>query len=348
MKIQSFTSPRTISACLVTLFMSWAAFAQSGAQTQEKSKPNISEAEAKAANAINSAPNPEAKLTAAEAFVKKYPKSAVRLEVLQYVAGEIPQASDPAQELALAERFQKAFPGEEEQKIIRPVVINAYVGAKRIDDAFNLAATVLAQQPDHISLLSMLALAGTEEAKRQNLKYVTQTQQYGLKAIEIIEADKKPASISDAAWANQKTMLPRLYQVMGIVALLNGNRADGKARLEKAIALNPTEPFSYIMMGSIVNEDYQQLAQTYKSMPDSKLKQDTLKKATELLDQVIDVYAHAVAAAEGKPEFQQLREQVLQDLTTYYKYRNNQSTDGLQQLIDKYKAPAKPLQITNP
>lgn len=338
MKIQYLTWPRLISACLLTLCMTWAALAQ----TQDKSKPNISDDEAKAANAINSAPNPEAKLTAAEAFGKKYPKSAIRLEVLRYVAGETSNAGDAAQELALAERLRNAFPGEEELKIIQPVMVHAYVGAKRIDDAFNLAATVLAQQPDNIWVLSMLAFAGTEEAKRQNLKYVTQTQQYGLKAIELIEADKKPANFPDAAWANQKAMLPRLYQVMGVIALISGNRAEAKTRLEKALALDPAEPFSHVLIGSMVNEEYQQLAQTHMSMPESKMKEDTLKKATELLDKVIDIYAHAVAAAEGKPEYQQIREQVLQDLTAYYKFRNKQSTEGLQQLIDKYKTPAKP------
>ena len=30
----------------------------------------------------------------------------------------------------------------------------------------------------------------------------------------------------------------------------------------------------------------------------------------------------------------------MQPLTAYYKYRHNGSTDGMQQLIDKYKKPA--------
>jgi len=35
-------------------------------------------------------------------------------------------------------------------------------------------------------------------------------------------------------------------------------------------------------------------------------------------------------------------EQVMESVTPYYKYRHNRSTAGLQELIDKYKTPAKP------
>jgi hypothetical protein len=61
-----------------------------------------------------------------------------------------------------------------------------------------------------------------------------------------------------------------------------------------------------------------------------------------MLDNVIEAYAHAVALAESNPNLQQVRQQYLQDLEAYYKYRHHNSTEGMQQLIDKYKTPAKP------
>jgi hypothetical protein len=48
------------------------------------------------------------------------------------------------------------------------------------------------------------------------------------------------------------------------------------------------------------------------------------------------MYAQAVAMSEGKTGFEQMHEQLLASLTGYYKYRKG-STDGMQQLIDKYK-----------
>jgi hypothetical protein len=57
------------------------------------------------------------------------------------------------------------------------------------------------------------------------------------------------------------------------------------------------------------------------------------------LDEVIELYAHAIGLSEGNAVYQQLHDQLLQDLEAYYKYRHNGSTDGLQQLIGKYKKP---------
>lgn len=330
----------SLAACVGSAV--FALFVTSTTHGQDKNKPKISEAEAKAASAVNTAPDAAAKLAMATEFVKKYPKSTARLELAWYVAGQIADVKDAAQRLALAEGFQKAFTGDKELEAIRTVIIGAYVESKRIDDAFSLAATVLAQQPENVGVLSQMTIAGTGEAKRQNPKYAAQSLQYGLKAIELIEANKKPANFDETAWASQKAMLPHLYQNMAILSLVNGNAAAARTHLEKAVTLNPSEPFNYVLLGSIVNDEYQKLAQTYKSMPESKEKEETLRSASELLDKVIDLYAHAVAASEGKPEYQQLHDQIMQDLTPYYKYRHNQSTDGLRQLIDKYKTPAKP------
>jgi len=57
------------------------------------------------------------------------------------------------------------------------------------------------------------------------------------------------------------------------------------------------------------------------------------------MDEVIEFFAHAVGLSEGKAAYQQLHDQILQDLQAYYKYRHGGSIDGLQQLIDKYKMP---------
>ena len=305
-------------------------------------KPKVSEGESKALTAISSAPDPQAKLAAAREFVKKYPKSASRPEVSGYLAGQIDQVKDGAQKLALAETYQQIFSTENELETIRPIILDAYFDAKRNDEAFALAASILAKQPENVFILSRMLIAGTDEAKRSNPKYVATSQQYGLKAIELIEANKKPPDMNDAAWEKQKALLPVLYQNTAILALMTGNSAEAKSRLEKAVTLDPAEAFNYVLLGSIANDEYQKLAEIQKSMPSGPQKTEALKRATEMMDKVIDFYAHGVAASEGKPEYKQIHDQLLQDLTPYYKYRHNQSTDGLQELIDKYKTPPKP------
>jgi tetratricopeptide (TPR) repeat protein len=350
MRSKSLILLRVVSAFSLAVWIGSSAFAQVPGYPQPSEspkpaatdKPQPSEEEAKAANAINAEPDAAAKLAAADKFVKKYPKSTVRLDVARYVASQIAQVADAAQKLLLAENFQKVFTADNEREVIQPVVFDAYFAAQRTDDAFNLAASVLAKQPDNVGVLTQLTIAGTEEAKRRNPKYIPQSMQYGLKAIDIIEVNKKPARLDEQTWDSLKAMLPHLYQSVGILSMASGKLAEAKPRFEKAAALNPAEPFNYVMLGSIADDEYQKVAESYKTMPEGKPKEEALKKATDLMDKVIDLYARAVGTSEGRPEYKQLHDQILQDVTPYYKYRHRGSTEGLQQLIDKYKVPAKP------
>ena len=331
-----------LALIVVVSILSLSAQATVSSSLQENGKPKLSPDEAKAVAAINSAVDAPAKLTAAEAFVKKYPQSTARLSVANYIAGQIGQVSDAAQKLSLAEKFQKIFTEEKELNAVGPVILDAYIAANRLDDAFDLASKILAKNPEDLRVLLQTMNAGAEAAKRQNSKYAAQSLQYGLKAIELIEADKKPVDLDDASWAKQKTVLPRLYQQAGILALFSGNSAEAKTRLEKAATLDPNDPMNQLLIAGLLDEEYQKMAQTYQQMPASQQKGEMLKRINEQLDKTIDAYAHAVGLSTGRAEYQQLQTQALQNLTPYYKYRHNQSIEGLQPLIDKYKMPAKP------
>ena len=52
---------------------------------------------------------------------------------------------------------------------------------------------------------------------------------------------------------------------------------------------------------------------------------------------MIETYARAAGLATGRAEYQTLLQQVIPDLTAYYKYRHNQSIKGLQQLINRFR-----------
>ena len=336
MKTRSFLS-RALLLCSFVLMIH--TFVTARAITSQDNKTKISDAEAKAVKALEAAPDINAKVAAAEEFVKKYPKSNARQHVAEYVADQILGVAEPNQQLALAQKFQTVFTEKAEANAIKPALIGAYLQLNRVDEAFATGASHLANNGEDIQVLVVLAIAGVEQAKNRNPKYMPASQQYGAKAIELLEGDKKPANMDAALWGKQKAMLPHLYQELAVVSLLQQNPTDAQVKLEKAMKLNPGDPFTYVLLGSITNDEYQKVAQAFKSMPDSKAKDEMLQKATALLDKVIDQYAHAVGLAEGKPQYQQLHDTLLPDLGAYYKYRHNNSSDGLQKLIDSYKTP---------
>lgn len=312
------------------------------AQNAETPGPKLSEEEAKAVSTINTAPDARGKLTAATEFFKKYPKSEARKQIAEYVANQIAQVADAPTKLTLAEEFQKVFSAAEEVDLIRPALVDAYVKSNRIDDAFSTGSALLVKNPEDVFVLVLLTFAGTEEAKKRNPKFVTQSLQYGEKAIELIEADKKPATIDATTWGTYKGMLAQLYQQSGALLLISGKQPEAKSKLEKAIEADPKEPSSYVLLGYVINDEYINLATKYKAMPEGPDKEATLKTVEGMMDKMIDLYARAVGLATGRPEYQSLVQQVMPDLTSYYKYRHNQSVEGLQQLIDKYKTATTP------
>lgn len=333
------TTVAVVCACWVTAAPALATPAYSPYTVQDKSKQAVaSEGEQKALAKIEASPDVAAKLVAAGEFIKKYPKSTLRSKVVSYVAQEVGKIADGTQRITQLESLLTVFKEPTDADVINPILVDSYFSANRWDDGFRVASTYLAKNPNDLAVLTQVTIEGVEQAKKSNPKFVPQSQQYGIKAIEIIEAGKKPDAFDDARWSEYQTRwLPTLYQSLGMLSLMTGNKPDARAKLDKAVSLNASEPFSYVLLGTLVNEEYQQLAQQHKTLSPGPLRDTVLKQAHDKLDEVIELYAHAIGLSEGNPAYQQLHDQLLQDLQAYYKYRHSGSTDGLEQLIAKYK-----------
>jgi tetratricopeptide (TPR) repeat protein len=313
------------------------------AQGGTNAKPNISQDEQNLAQKITSAPDAAAKLTAAGDLIKKHPKTAIRGQVAQEIASKIQDVQDATQKLALAQQFQTIFNDPADEEFVGPVVIDAYADANQLDEAFTKGADFLARHPESLRVLVSLLSVGTEQAKKQNAKFIDQSIRYGSQAIALAEANKKPASFDDASWQQFKTVtLPSMYQSVGLLYMLKGASAEAKANYTKASQVAPSDPFNFVMIAALLNDEYQAAAKAYQAMAAGAPKEAQLKKVEALLDTVIDAYARAVALSEGNAQLAQVRQQYLQDLENYYKYRHNNSTTGMQQLIDKYKPAPKP------
>ncbi|HET6978321.1 MAG TPA: hypothetical protein VFI24_18460 [Pyrinomonadaceae bacterium] len=292
--------------------------------------------EADALKAITLATNPTTKLTAAEDFIAKFPNSTARLSVAETIATELRKIKNGTVALALLERAQAIFKQDNEREIFKPVALEIYTIGNRPDDAFALAADLLAKNPDDVHVLMLITLVGTEEARKRNRKYSDISLQYGLKAIALLEANQKPPDVADHIWALQRGNLDKLYQQTAILYLAAGNTQEATVRLTKASRLSPRDPSNFALLARIINADYLVQNEAYEAMTDGKSKEETRKKLDTLLDSIIDAYARAAGLATGRVEYQALLQQVIPDLTAYYKYRN-QSTKGLKQLIDRYR-----------
>ena len=289
-------------------------------------QPVRAQTEADALAAIKLATNPTTKLAAAEDFIAKFPQSRERVDVAKQIAAELSKIKNGAVALALLERAQAVFTTTEERELLKPVALTAYVLGNRTDEAFALAAEILAKNPNDLAVLVPMTQLGADEARKRNRKYADVSLQDGLKAIALLEVEKKTESLG------------QLYQQTAILYLATGNTQEAKSRLEKATTLSPQDPGNFALLGRVINADYVAQLKTYDSLPEGNTKQETASQLKSMLDRVIDNYARAAALATGRAEYQTLLQQVIPDLTTYYKQRNDGSIKGLQQLINRYKS----------
>jgi tetratricopeptide (TPR) repeat protein len=329
---------RILSACALACTLALGVSAQEAAKQAEV---KVSGGERDAAQKVEKAKGTEARLQAAAAFVKKYPQSSLRKAMAEALAGEVSGTADPQQSLALAQVYVDIFDLPEEKQRVTATLLNAYINTGQVEDAMKLGSGWLAQHPDDIPTMQNLTILASSQAIKGNTAYMAQGRQYGAKAIEMLEADKMPEGFDAAKWPDfKKSALVSLYRETGVLAYKAGEKSSSLALLEKAAALNSTDPGVYFLVSELNNDEYELRAKEYQ-VASAAERPAALQRVETQLDKVIDSYARAIAVTEGNAQYQQANAAFKQDLERYYKFRHKNSTDGMQQLIDKYKRPAQ-------
>ena len=302
-----------------------------------KEKVKVSAKEAKAIEKIEKAKTIDEKMSATAAYIKEFPQSPARQQVVDYAAAEITLLTDDAQVIKSGETYLTIFTKPEDTDLIASALIYSYIQLKRPKDAFETAQKYLTRHPEDITTRLRLALEGANQVRMEKTEFTAPARESAAKAIELIEADKRPANIEEKGWQEYKTKwLPQLYQSIGILDFYSGDKAKARPSLEKATSLDAADVNSWVLLGTMLDEDYQALATKFNSTAPGAERDALLKQANEKMDAVIEAFARIVALTDGKPESKPLNDQVRENLESYYKYRHK-NTDGLQALINKYK-----------
>lgn len=307
------------------------------AQENQQAKINVSADEAKAIKKIEEAKTLADKIKATGEFIKKYPKSPARGQAAGYLAGQILLLKDDAQIIQNGEIYLTIFTEPAEADPMLPGLIYSYVAVNRGKDAFAAADKYFSRHPDDVTVRVKLAIEGSNLLRTGTKDYAAKSRDYAAQAIALIEADKKPATMDAAVWQEYQTKwLPQLYQTLGIFDFYAGDKPRARVNLEKATKLDSSDVNGWILLSTIVDDEYQEVATRYNAAAAGAERTELLRQANEKIDQVIEMYARIVALTDGKPEARQINEQVRQNLESYYKYRYK-NLDGLPALISKYK-----------
>jgi hypothetical protein len=303
--------------------------------------PKISGGEQKAIDKIKSAASVSEKLKASAEYVKKNGKSPMRPSVAAYVSDEIRRVTDHNQRIGLAENFTKTF--ADDADLIKPILIESLIALNKFEDAFNEGAKYIEKKPDDVFVMANLVIAGANQASLQVQSgqapptgVLQKASEAGAKVVELLETDKKPEKMDASDWNTfRNTWLPRLYSAQGTILFVNKDAAAARDRLEKAVGLDPYDLGTLLMLRNIANEEYTKLAERYQA----ERKQSLLTEALQKMDELTDWLARAAAITEGDAKYAEMNKQIMDQLNEMYAFRHEGKTDGLKELIQKYKKP---------
>jgi len=205
-------------------------------------------------------------------------------------------------------------------------------------EAYAAAKDVLATEPENLQLLVDLGTNAYLLPPLKNAALTAEGLGYAQKALALLDSGKTldkwdPLGSKDVAVAY-------LNYSIGTLTLEKDPGNALKNLLKAAQFETPLKksPYTYAYIaGAYETGPYAKLSEEYKTCcsgkdetPDSKLK---LANINQIIDRMIDAYARAVAVAGADPKFAQAKTGWNESLTTWYKYRNSDKTEGLDQLV---------------
>ena len=204
--------------------------------------------------------------------------------------------------------------------------------------AFELGKQVLADEPDNVKVLMDLAYAGYLAHSSKVDTFSADSLIYAKKAIQLIQSGTVPENW--VPYASKDEALSYLNNTIGVLTIPT-NPSEALSYFLKTAQLEgklKKQPVTYGYIGDAYQSGpYDKLSADYKikfekkdETPESKL---ALENINQVVDRMIDAYARAVALSGAEPANQASKKAWMETLTTWYKYRHNDSDNGLTDLI---------------
>ena len=274
----------------------------------------------------NRLPNPVAAYDAARDYLAKYQKD--KDQYTEYLAKWV------------------MFYERDARKQQLPILINE----KKFAEAYSIGAKILADEPTYLRAQIDLGYAGYIAASDKNEQFTTDALGYARKAIQAIESGKAPTE-----WAPFKGKDDTLAYLNYAVGFLTLKTAPDQAidSLLKAASyeseIKRTASTYYFLGAAYESGPYKTLSTAYQAefadKPETPQSKAALEKLNVVMDRIIDAYARAIAASGTDPKTEAQRREWRTKLSTYFKFRHENSDAGMEDFIKaslQKPLPAKP------
>jgi hypothetical protein len=209
---------------------------------------------------------------------------------------------------------------------------------KKYATAFGVGKQVLASEPDNLRTIINLASAGYLASNTGDTSFNVETLEYARRATTLLEQGATPSDWKP--FIGRPDALAYLNFITGEL-ILKESPAESVNYFRKAIAAEGTlrqTPVIYSRLAAAyVASQYEPQSREFETnfggkeaTPESKA---ALEEINRTVDRIIDAYARAVALSGAEAQYAEARARWMQELTRFYRFRNNDSTNGLEEYI---------------
>lgn len=258
-------------------------------------------------------------------------------EAKKYMA--CPAANDDQKKIIdYLTRWTKAYVEGAAKNRVNEVLVALY-NKKDYAEAFKLGRGVLATEPDNVEVLVHLGANGYLVVPLKNDQLLGEAVQYANKSLQLLDSGKTPADWGPLQ--NKDNAVAYLNYTVGSLTIEKDPSSALKNLIKAAQFETPLKksPVTYALIaGAYETGPYAKQSEAYKvyldkdETPESKL---ALANINQLVDRMIDGYARAVALAAA-PDAKVLPAQKTawqESLTQWYKFRNNKSDAGMNEMV---------------
>ena len=205
-------------------------------------------------------------------------------------------------------------------------------------EAYALCKEILAAEPENLRILVDLGASGYLVGPLNNPSLSADAVTFANKALQLIDSGK---TLDD--WeplAGKDVAVAYLNYTIGSLTLQKDPAAALKNLIKAAQFETPLKksPFTFAYIAGAyetgpyakLSEEYTRLYKDKDETPDSKL---ALANIHQIVDRMIDAYARSVALAGSDTKFTAQKPIWQESLTTWYKFRNADKTDGMNELV---------------
>jgi len=231
------------------------------------------------------------------------------------------------------------------EKVARREQLFEQLKNKQVAEAFTSAKTVLTDFPDDLGVLFELSRAGFTAATNGNPALTPDVVNYTKKTIQLIQRGKSFDPNKPFTAQEKNDYIGGLNYALGLLLqesqpgeavtyFINAAQGDGASK---------KDPNTYALLYQIyAKNDYGKLKGDYEArcktpeQLDGQDCKDLTTKINQVVDHMVDALARAIAYADASPKAAELatyRKSWMDDLTGFYKYRNNNSDTGLKELL---------------